>query len=730
MRMNYKYLLIILMILSPFLSSSQIKKGDYFFENYEYGYALMAYEFAYNEQLIQNPFVARKIALTQRMLGNMKESMKWYGKALHKDDSNTIDMLYYAEALKYEGNYEEAIKWYRRYNLRVPDDRRAAYQLENNNFIKDFYKDSALYSFKNLQVNTENTEFGISKCNGKYLISYVGLANPELGSKYNKSVGEEDRYMDIYSFARTSENELILEDWINLGVNSTYHDGPVSYSAKTEELFITRNNVDKGKPVLDAKGKVNLKIYVSKLEGGVFGKVAEIPINSDNFSNAHPAISPDGNTLYFTSNRNGGLGETDIYSISRVNGNWSAPVNLGSVINTEGEECFPYVADDGTLFFSSTGHIGAGGLDIFKASVRNGSWTRPQNMGSPINSCKDDFGPCLDADNKSGFICSNRKDNNSIEDDIYYFSYNPEVAIRGKVRALGGLNFLNGAIARLYDDDGRLLFEQRIDVDGCFDFSIIPDKCMYKVEVSNGKDSPKETYMIEYCDDRLSFYDLGIVQAQELEYLAQGTVLKKETMEPLKGFKVTLYNSTTGDLVKSIQTSRDGKIQFNLLSETDYKLVLIKEGWFARSAVFTTKGMTPGIIEIDRFVNLLFEEIEVDKAIVLDNIYYDYNKFIVREDAKPDLDKVVQMMEDNPSLKIEMSSHTDSRGSDKFNFVLSDQRAKSAAEYIISKGVTASRIIIRGYGESILRNGCINNTECSEEDHEVNRRTEFKVLGL
>jgi len=244
MRMNYKYLLIILMILSPFLSSSQIKKGDYFFENYEYGYALMAYEFAYNEQLIQNPFVARKIALTQRMLGNMKESMKWYGKALHKDDSNTIDMLYFAEALKYEGNYEEAIKWYRRYNLRVPDDRRAAYQLENNNFIKDFYKDSALYSFKNLQVNTENTEFGISKCNGKYLISYVGLANPELGSKYNKSVGEEDRYMDIYSFARTSENELILEDWINLGVNSTYHDGPVSYSAKTEELFITRNNVD------------------------------------------------------------------------------------------------------------------------------------------------------------------------------------------------------------------------------------------------------------------------------------------------------------------------------------------------------------------------------------------------------------------------------------------------------------------------------------------------------
>ena len=726
----YKVAVIFILTMIPFLGFSQIKKGDYFFENYEYGYALMAYEFAYNEQLIQNPLVARKIALTHRMLGNMKESMEWYKKALHKDDSSTIDMLYFAEALKYQGEYDEALKWYRKYNLRIPDDRRAAYQLENENFLYDFYKDSVFYECKSLQVNTENPEFGITKYNNKYLISYVGVTNPELGEKYNKKASPQDMYLDVYAFGRTADNELILEDWIDGGVNSKFHDGPVSFCKSTGELFITRNNVDKGKPVLDSKGKVNLKLYVSKLEGGYFGQVKELPINSDDFSNAHPAISPDGNTLYFASNRDGGFGETDLYYITRSADGWTAPVNLGPVLNTEGEECFPYVAEDGVLYFSSTGHIGAGGLDIFKSVMKSKNWMRPTNLGYPINSRKDDFGPCLDPGNESGFFCSNRADNGSIQDDLYYFSYNPTIAIRGQSRAAGDLHFLDGSIARLYDDDGNLLFEQKMDVDGAFDFSLIPDKCRYKVEISNGASYSKEVHMIEYCDNRLSLYDLGVVELVELSYMAQGTVINKEDMTPVKGFTATLYNAATGDQVQSLETGKDGRMQFNLLSESDYKLVLMKEGWFARSGVFTTKGMAPGIIDIDKYVNLIFEKIEVDKAIVIDNIYYDYNKFVVREDAKPELDKVVKMMMDNPSVKIELSSHTDARGSDKFNLALSDQRAKSAAEYIISKGVKDYRIIGKGYGETILRNGCVNDSTCSEEEHEINRRTEFKVLGF
>jgi outer membrane protein OmpA-like peptidoglycan-associated protein len=355
---------------------------------------------------------------------------------------------------------------------------------------------------------------------------------------------------------------------------------------------------------------------------------------------------------------------------------------------------------------------------------------RPTNLGFPINSRKDDFGPCLDSGNESGYVCSNRADNGSIQDDIYYFQYNPTIAIRGQVRATGALDFLDGSIARLYDDDGNLLFERKVDVDGAFDFSLIPDKCRYRVEISNSQEFSKEVHMIEYCDNRLTLYEMGVIELVELKYLAQGTVLNKVDNTPVKGFVASLYNAKSGELSKTIETGKDGKMQFNLLSETDYKLVIMKEGWFARSGVFTTKGMAPGIIDIDRYVNLLFEEIVMEKAIVIDNIYYDYNKFVVREDAKPELDKLVKMMEDNPTVKIELSSHTDARGSDRFNMALSDQRAKAAAEYIVSKGVKDNRIVGKGYGESILRNGCVNDRECSEEEHEQNRRTEFKVLGF
>lgn len=729
---KYKLLLLSLLclqlsILTSHEAQAQVNRGDFYFQEFEYGLALEAYEFAYNEQNIQNPFLSRKLALTYRMLGDMDQSRKWYAKTLHRDKSNALDMIYYAEALKYNKEYKEAIRWYKRYNKIVPDDRRAIFHLEDENYVNTICRDSIYYDILDLEMNTENPEFGVTKFKNQYLISYVGVVNPELGEKYLNKDDVQALYLDVFVFDRQTNDELKVEDWMEGGINSTYHDGPVCFDEAHNEMIITRNNVKNGKLVLDAKGKVNLKLFVSKYVDDVFQEATELPFNSTDYSNAHPAVTKDGNTLYFASNRDGGQGETDIYYCTREGDGWSVPQNLGTTINTEGDELFPSLDEEDNLYFASTGHAGLGGLDVFRSRNISGRWTKPHNLGAPINSHRDDFSLLLDPSGNSGYLSSNRN-SETIDDDVFFFRYDPTITIRGNVTDAGNLTALGNALVRVYDMDGHLVFESNTDVDGYYDFDIKPEKCNYRLEISNGKEYSVENLMIEHCDNRLGLYDMGESFIGQMNYLAVGTVREKETTQPIKDFRVTLINNETGVEIRRIYTQHDGRIQFNLQAETDYKVSFQKEGWFAKSAEFSTKGMAPGTIEIEKYVSLLFEQIIIEKPIEVENIYYDYNKFFVREDAKPELDKLVKMMVDNPTVTIELSSHTDSRGGDKYNMALSDMRAKAAVEYIIVMGIEIDRIISKGYGEKAVRNRCKNGVECSDTEHEENRRTEFKVL--
>ena len=243
-----------LAIWGSFDIQAQVNRGDFYFEEFEYGLALEAYEFAYNEQFIQNPFLSRKLALTYRMLGDMDQSRIWYAKTLHRDKSNAMDMLYYAEALKCNKEYKEAIRWYKMYSKIVPDDRRAIFHLEDEEYVNVLSRDSIYYDVLDLEMNTDNPEFGVTKFKNQYLVSYVGVINPELGEK---SLGKDDQqamYLDVFVFNRQANDELKVEDWMEGGVNSKYHDGPVCFDEAHNEMIITRTNVKKDKLVLDAKG--------------------------------------------------------------------------------------------------------------------------------------------------------------------------------------------------------------------------------------------------------------------------------------------------------------------------------------------------------------------------------------------------------------------------------------------------------------------------------------------
>jgi len=722
-----RVLLLVVLFATCSYAHAQINRGDYFFEQFEYAMALEAYEYAYHKQNNQSPLLSRKMALTHRMLGNMKESEYWYNKTIHRDKSTPLDYLHYAEALKYSKNYEEAMRYYVKYNKDIPSDSRAVRHMADPDYVHNLSVDSIYYRMRKLEMNTDKPAFGITKWKNDYLISYVNVINPELGDRYLKEEAESSMYMDVYIFRRQEDNELKVEDWLEGGINSMVHDGPVSYDAMHDEMIVTRNNMRNGKPVLDAKGKVNLKLFVSKWEDGMFQPSEELPFNSDEFSNAHPALSRDGKTLYFSSNRDGGVGETDIYFCERTETGWTAPINMGPTVNTEGEETFPYVDERDNLYFASTGHAGLGGLDLFRTKRINGLWTEPVNMGAPINSNKDDFGLCLDDGGESGYLSSNRS-SKTIDDDIYFFEYHPFITLRGHVEDAGTLLPLDNALVRIYDEDGNLVTESYTDVDGLYDFEIKPKKCRYTIEISNGKDYSVETLEIEHCDQMLPIYDMGVSRINELKYMAIGTIRDAEAEAPIAGFKAELFNAQSDLKLAEVITADDGFVEFKLKSETDYKVAFSKEGWFAKSAAFTTKGMDPGVIEINKYVDLLFDEIIVNKAIEVENIFYDLNKFFVREDAKPELDKLVKMMTDNPSIVIELSSHTDSQGRDDYNEALSEQRAKAAVDYIMAKGISANRIKSKGYGETQIRNRCTNGVRCSDKEHEYNRRTEFKVL--
>jgi outer membrane protein OmpA-like peptidoglycan-associated protein len=420
-----------------------------------------------------------------------------------------------------------------------------------------------------------------------------------------------------------------------------YHEGPATFNQEQNVVYFTRSNYLKRKKLGKNSDNINnLKIFRAELLDSVWTNLEELPFNSDDYSCGHPSLSEDGRSLYFVSDMPGGSGGTDIYVciLSPDGSNWLTPKNLGPVINTTGNEMFPYFHGVDSLYFASESHNTLGGLDVFFSLKTNKGWSMPTNLNYPLNSSKDDFGFFLDNEtHKSGYVSSNRAG----EDAVYHFNINdPTLMLRGVVTIKG-----------------------------------------------------------------------------------KGT--------PIKNAIVTLYNQID-TLV--IMTDEKGSYSTRLHLNTNYKIAASKENYLTQSALLSTVGQK---VSMEYIRNFELEEIVIQKPIIIPNIYYDFDKWAIRPDAAIELDKIVTLLNDNPKIRIEMGSHTDCRGSYKYNDVLSGKRAKSAVEYLISKGIDASRLEYHGYGERVLVNDCAcepnrvgAGADCTKEQHQENRRTEFKVIEV
>lgn len=574
-----------------------------------------------------------------RKSNRLVESIPFYEAAIKEGTPEEAANLYLAQGLKVEQEYEEAQRVLDNYLPRARDEKTkklAEKELQNLRKIDELKENESYYRVKNLEeINTERAEYSpVFSKNYLYFTSNRGV------SKIYRATGTP--FTDIYRVTSRGANVNInsltaLDPIINhVGTN----EGSVAISPDGTSMIFAKGNDGK------AKGYSEVNLFFTRFRNGKWSEPVPLSINEAQAWDSTPAFSPDGTTLYFSSTREGGYGGADLYQ-AKVNrrGRWVDVRNLGPEINSPGDDVFPYVSEDGSLYFASDGHAGFGKLDMFRA-VRESGKVKIENLGKPMNSSADDFG-LYQFDLQKGFFTSNRRGGKG-DDDIY--------------------TYVN--------------------------------------------DDP----------------DLKIVN-----YFLTGTTVTKDGAGQeivLPNTKVSL-TTDDGQVLDESFTGADGKFNFRVYPEEHYDLLSEKSDYFTVRKDFTTIGKTVDKTTLTEFITnvnfetkIMMDPIVLEKAVVLENIYYDLDKADIRPDAALVLDSLVQIMNDNPEIYIELGSHTDNRADDEYNLNLSRRRAQSAVRYIINEGVNAERIVAKGYGESQL---LIKNAQ-TEEQHQRNRRTEFKVL--
>jgi outer membrane protein OmpA-like peptidoglycan-associated protein len=753
------------------------KIADKYFRNLSYMQAIATYEDILKEDS-SNVRILPNLAVSYRKIYDTYNSERVYAKLVKIDTANASYVLAYAQLLAINKKYDESALMYKRYASMNPADIRgsgfaeaytdqslitkdsrvkiviANFNSGQSDFSPAFFKKGLVFvSNRNYSTSIKRTfEWDQSSFLNLYyvrdtaLIKKVNKTDTAEGKSkrrkiyYNdddtRSTSNDTRTMGAisYKYVDTSNMfvtpEVIVSDF-SKSIKTKYHEGPMTFSADQQTIIFTRNNYNKGRARKSDDGINKLKLYTAQINNdGEWKNIKPLNINSNEFSVGHPAFAAGDTILYFVSDMPGGLGGTDLYRSFWSQDKWGTPQNLGPKINTPGNEQFPYIDKDGALYFSSDGHPGLGGLDLFRLS----SDSVPENMGVPINSSFDDFGIAINEKGNEGFFSSNRR--RGVNDDDIYKIYvdKPSKFIIHIIDSITHDLIAHSEI-NVTETSG---LEASVDssTSGSFNAKLW-NQATYLFKASAYGYSAKDSNIL--TDISHPLIEIPLVRIQE-GCIVAGTITNKDTKLPLAGAHITIVDKATQDTLYNYTVGDNGKYRYaGLKGNHSYEIFVWKEGYFVKpSAILSTKGndcLSDKIREYDYLKDFELEQIILGKAIKIDNIYFDLAKYNIRKDAAKELDKIVKLMQDNPDIIIELSSHTDCRASYQYNMTLSDNRAKSSAAYIVSKGITKERITGKGYGETKLVNDCgcegkIITRTCSEQEHQANRRTEFQVTGF
>jgi outer membrane protein OmpA-like peptidoglycan-associated protein/tetratricopeptide (TPR) repeat protein len=662
-----------------------------------------------------NPVVQQRIADCYVRLGKPAEAEHWY--AMLVNSSKEVSPLYvyqYAQVLSSRGKYKDAQKWFEEYRKLSPTDTRGQSKIE---FLKhiDFYRrDSLLYEIKNEPYNSDQSDFAPQYFNDGTV--FVSARDRDMFIKHQSTsaLNDKETMLNIYfaSAAAAVENDAVF--FGSGDVKSVFHDGPIVFFDNNRKAAFSRTNLRDGKPVTK-DGKVNLGLHFGELgAGNVLTKVEAFEFNDDAFSMAHPWMSEDGKKLLFTSNQPGGIGGADLYLSERTNGQWSTPVNLGAVVNTPGDEFYPFLTNDSTLYFSSNGHGGLGGLDNYISIKRRGQWSVPLNLGSPLNSAADDFSLVVARDGRRGMFSSDRS-NGVGYDDVYSFVAKSFSIVGRTVDKLDPKKPVASAKVRAKDVAGHSSFTTVSDEQGYFYLDVPFDRAFRFVGEKNGYTS-LDTLSFSTAT-RTMGRDSVLVKLWEHSLFAKGKIYSNESQETLSDATVVIKNLTDGK-IDSMRTA-DGSYNFELAPNKKYIISAHRDGFIPREFELNTAGIMTGALMND----MVLEE-EFKEKIV---IQFDFEKWDIKPAGHASLDKVARSMMRNKKFHLHIGAYADARGTHEFNLNLSHKRATATVQYLESRGVPASRITAIGFGEELLLNQCSNGVICHDDEHAKNRRAELKI---
>lgn len=700
-----------------------------------------------------------------------------YRKLINLGFQDTEVTLGYAESLARNGKYDEARFYYDKYDAMVPEDKRGATFAKSYDNLSKLYADSARYKIYFLNINTQQADFspipyqnglvftsarvqgnGVKRVYGwnntAYLDMYFVDTNNVLRNDFytpiiiddadtatylnfkeknplhadetrktsndTRTVGYHGHYFKADK-KLSKDSALIIAAPFSNKLNTKYHDGPCTFDGDSV-IYFTRNNYNKMKGGKSADKTNMLKLYYAKKVNSVWSSAKEMPFNSNEYSTGHPSWSSETNTLYFASDMPGTLGKTDIYKvIKNADNTWTKPENLGTEINTAGSEMFPFVDGNNNLFFSSNGHAGLGGLDIFKTSLTN---PNPKNMGFPLNSKKDDFGIIVSTDMKTGYFSSNRK-RGGPDDDIYMFDFKPGIKLEGIVVFVDNEEPVDKAFVRLNDKDENVIPEKQNDFEGKFTFDNLEPEKIYYIPVK------REGYADQLAEVRTFGIKPGetipvkIYLDKSPQFALEGTLSDRDT-EIAQYEPITLLNKTTGETTTT-KTDADGRFYFKLAPENDYEVYGTKGPIKSNIEARTTKGLKESkVITAFLYMQPLIDCDRNKQKYFIENTYYDLDKSLIRVDAKIILDKVLNLLKSEPDLAIEFSSHTDSRASGTYNQRLALRRSNAVLKYFTDNGIAIERLTLLVSKDPVQ--GCLNPQYCDEAKQQSGRRTSYAFV--